>query len=141
MDPAPEVRLGADGCQLIFEGPAFAQHVGARIERGRFLRVGDSIVLDSTLPAYFAELGQSWRGWTGERVWQSAGEKLTLAARHDGIGHVLITVTIRNWDLRSERAPARTGDWSAAVVVEVEPAALEHIAAALEAIREADPDH
>ena len=141
MAPDPlAVPIGEPGCQLVFEGPTFAQHIGAHIERGGFLHAGDSVVLDPSLPRYFAELGRTWRGWVGERIWRSAGERLTLAASHDGIGHVLIRVTFRDWESRSEAGPTRQGDWSAAVVVHVEPAALEHIAAALEEIRQADPD-
>ena len=49
---------------------------------------GDALRLD----AYFADLAQRWRGWEGDREWESLG--LRLAARHDGLGHVTLDATL-----------------------------------------------
>jgi Family of unknown function (DUF6228) len=45
-----------------------------------------------TLHAYFADLAQHWRGWDGDKEWESLG--LQLAARHDGLGHVTLDATL-----------------------------------------------
>lgn len=46
------------------------------------------------LDAYFADLARDWRGWQGDRQWNALG--LRLAARHDGLGHVTLDVTLQN---------------------------------------------
>jgi hypothetical protein len=44
------------------------------------------------LDAYFADLAKQWRGWAGAKEWESLG--LQLGARHDGLGHVTLEVTL-----------------------------------------------
>jgi hypothetical protein len=71
-------------------------------------------------------------------VWESPAGNLTLAARHDGVGHVLIVATLRDWGLRAGAPMEEPGQWSASVAVEVEPAALAKIASALRDLLAAD---
>jgi len=44
------------------------------------------------LDSYFADLAKHWRGWEGDKNWEALG--LRLAARHDGLGHVTLDVTL-----------------------------------------------
>jgi hypothetical protein len=60
---------------------------------------GDALRLDS----YFGALAEDWRGWEGERGWEALG--LRLAARHDGLGHVALDVTL-------DDQPGWTERWS-----------------------------
>jgi Family of unknown function (DUF6228) len=48
-----------------------------------------------SLPAYFAALAEAWRGWDGERVWQSLESDCRLAAVHDGLGSIGLLVRLR----------------------------------------------
>jgi Family of unknown function (DUF6228) len=60
-------------------------HAEARVyERhsGEYLRLGD----------FFAHLGQSWKGWEGERAWEALG--MCMSAVHDGLGNVTLRVTL-----------------------------------------------
>jgi hypothetical protein len=67
---------------------AFADLVaeGAVCER----HSGEELHLD----AWFAELAVEWRGWQGEKQYEALG--LRLAARHDGLGHVTLDVTLQH---------------------------------------------
>jgi hypothetical protein len=49
---------------------------------------GDALHLE----AYFADLANQWRGWTGTKEWTSLG--LRLGACHDGLGHVTLEATL-----------------------------------------------
>lgn len=46
------------------------------------------------LAAFFANLAAGWRGWDGERSWESCEGDLRLDARH-AYGHVQLRVTLR----------------------------------------------
>jgi hypothetical protein len=61
------------------------------------------------LDAYFADLAAKWRGWEGKKHWEALG--LALAARHDGLGHVTLDVTLQHdyaavdpWQVRASLA-------------------------------------
>lgn len=45
------------------------------------------------LARYFEDLVESWRGWDGERVFESIERDLRLSAIHDG--HVYIAITLQ----------------------------------------------
>ena len=47
------------------------------------------------LPAYFVTLAKAWRGWDGEQAWRSLEGDIRLAAAHDGLGSVGLTVQLR----------------------------------------------
>jgi hypothetical protein len=58
--------------------------------------------LGTTLSGFVEGLAADWRGWDGVRTWRSMERELCLDARHDGLGHVSLGVTLRasvpNWD-------------------------------------------
>jgi hypothetical protein len=47
------------------------------------------------LDAFFDRLAASWRGWQGEQVWEALEHQMSIAATHDGTGHVRLRVTLR----------------------------------------------
>src|SRR5579863_1133584 len=47
-----------------------------------------------SLVAFFDDLASNWRGWDGRREWTELERELGLIATHDGLGHVLISVTL-----------------------------------------------
>ena len=47
------------------------------------------------LDAFFDRLVASWRGWQGEQVWEALEHQMSIAASHDGLGHVRLRVTLR----------------------------------------------
>ena len=56
------------------------------------------------LVEFFRQLAQDWRGWTGERVWESVEGELSIAATHHG--YVELDVQLgegphRRWSARS----------------------------------------
>ena len=44
---------------------------------------------------FFDELGAQWKGWQGEKAWQSTGSTLQLTATRDGVGHICLKARIR----------------------------------------------
>jgi uncharacterized protein DUF6228 len=60
---------------------------------------------------FLTALADDWCGWPGARRWASMEGDLAIAARHDGKGHVELTVTLRrDWP----------DGWSACLVLTVE---------------------
>jgi len=50
-------------------------------------------------PRSLADLGSidaDWKGWDGERVWQSEEAELRLAARHDKTNTVLVAAVLED---------------------------------------------
>jgi Family of unknown function (DUF6228) len=72
------------------------------------------------LADFFAALDEDWRGWEGERFWQSEDSELRLTARHDKTNTVLVSVVL------TEGAPAR---WSCEAELEVDPGVFRQLAA------------
>jgi hypothetical protein len=63
------------------------------------------INIDS-LPHFLAGLAAGWRGWEGERNWQSLESDVELTATHNGLGTIALAVTLRNdvssgWNARA----------------------------------------
>jgi hypothetical protein len=48
------------------------------------------------LGEFFTDLAKHWRGWDGEKTWESLEGDLVLSASHDGLGHVKLTVELRD---------------------------------------------
>lgn len=46
--------------------------------------------------SFFADMAQDWRGWTGEKSWSDLEERLVLVATTDSLGHVSISITLRD---------------------------------------------
>jgi hypothetical protein len=63
------------------------------------------------LVEFFGRLAADWRGWQGERVYESLEHELRLAAIHDG--HVRLAVQLRQTNLPH--------GWSAAAVIQLDP--------------------
>jgi hypothetical protein len=64
------------------------------------------------LVAFFRQLAADWRGWGGERIYESLEHDLRLTATHDG--HVRLAVQL--W-----QEPRWLPGWSAAAVITLEP--------------------
>jgi hypothetical protein len=73
----------------------------------------------TSLADFLGALARDWRGWDGEREWQSAEAELRLTARHDKTNTVLVTVEIE------EGAPPR---WRCEAELELEPGAFHQLA-------------
>ena len=70
--------------------------------------------------SFFGGLATNWKGWQGERVWNSLEGELTLKAMSDRTGHVHVVVNVR------DGAPPR---WELSVVVALEAGQLDGLAA------------
>jgi len=44
---------------------------------------------------FFADLAREWRGWSDAKIWEPFERGLRLSARHDGLGHVALRVTLQ----------------------------------------------
>ena len=71
------------------------------------------------LDVYLADLAHNWRGWDGEKAWEALG--LRLAARHDGLGHVTIEVTL-------EEGYASADRWRVRASLAVDAGGLDRLA-------------
>lgn len=72
------------------------------------------------LADFLASLDEDWRGWDGERVWESGESELKLIARHDKTNTVVIGVVLR------EGAPPR---WTCQADLELDPGCFRALAA------------
>ena len=43
---------------------------------------------------FFEELSTGWRGWPGEKKWESLEGELVLIAKSDKLGHIFLTASI-----------------------------------------------
>jgi hypothetical protein len=75
------------------------------------------------LSNFFTELERDWRGWVGDRVFESLEHDLRLGASHDG--HVRLTVDLRQSTILD--------GWAVRAVLKLE--AGEELAAAASAVR------
>jgi hypothetical protein len=78
------------------------------------------------LIGFLRELASDWRGWHGERTYESLEHDLRLTATHDG--HVHLGVKLRQTSLPD--------GWSATAIIQLEPGeemsrAAEEVAAVL----------
>jgi hypothetical protein len=125
--------VGASDALLRFDDPSsdgsslrvVLEHesVHATIRIGRQDRLG--------IVRFFDALAVDWRGWHGERGYQSEDIELDIACLHDGIGEVRIHVQLGSGPFFGE--PARP-DWTAGAWLTVEPGALRGYASALRAL-------
>lgn len=65
------------------------------------------------LVAFFAESADGWRGWQGERTYESLEHDLRFTAVHDG--HVRLSI---NRCLQQTSTPS---GWSASAVIQLNP--------------------
>src|SRR4051794_19881764 len=71
-----------------------------------------------SLADFLRSLDEGWRGWDGERLWQSEAAELRLAARHDKTNTVLVAVVLEN--------PPR---WRCEAELELDPGVFRQLAA------------
>jgi hypothetical protein len=74
------------------------------------------------LIAYLDDLAEHWQGWNSERTYRSLEGDLTLNARHDESGHVVLDV-----ELKRSHPP---NEWSAKGQIVTDPGAQMAEAAA-----------
>lgn len=84
-----------NGRRLVLDGPAPNDGYTAtlEIESGQVTCAVHEY--GNGLPGYFADLADSWRGWTGPKTYRSLESELELSAVHNGLGTVTLEVTIR----------------------------------------------
>ncbi len=66
--------------------------VGLTAEQGVFVFSHDW----AALAAFFNNLAESWRGWTGTKSWESVEHDLTIEARSDAGRHCLLSFIVRD---------------------------------------------
>lgn len=69
----------------------------------------------------FADMARDWRGWSGEKEWESLEGELRLRCSRDRFGHVFVRVRLRSG--------IDVCDWCLAATVMVEAGQLQSIAA------------
>lgn len=100
--PGDRWRARLDFVDLVAEAKVCERHSGTALELDR----------------YFASLAKRWRGWRGTREWESLG--MSLAARHDGLGHVTLDVTLDQDYAAAER-------WTVRASLFLDAGALDHL--------------
>lgn len=80
-----------DGDETVFTFDASADGLHARV-RDVTVAIWDR---DGDLAAFLQGLADDFRGWPGQRTWQSS--QLDLRAVHHSGGHVELTWTLRPW--------------------------------------------
>jgi len=53
--------------------------------------------LEVSLDSFFSGLANDWRGWEGVREWATYERGLALACAHDRLGHVRVSVELREY--------------------------------------------
>ena len=125
---ADEGTLILEGTPTAASGPYEAWDYVARLEaRSVSARVEVSDHLPDRFAQFFASLAQEWKGWAGERAYESLEPLLGISAKHDGKGLVQFTVLLR------AGARERFG-WSVSQRLSVELGQLESIAVAARSV-------
>ncbi|WP_247700365.1 DUF6228 family protein [Streptomyces sp. RM72] len=70
-------------------------------------------IWDSDLTTFLEELAAEYRGWEGERSWQTNDRDLTVSAVFRSGGHVGLTWSLQPW-------PQAAGGWGASVTTWLE---------------------
>jgi hypothetical protein len=129
------IRIDADQIRMAgYEGP----DVSIEINFGEYLHANTGIPAYSVdlkgLAEYFREMDQDWRGWSGAKELEAAGSWFALTAKHDGLGHVRLTVSVKSAYRADEF-------WSAEATLEMDAGSIGSIATQMEdwAVRFAPP--
>jgi hypothetical protein len=72
-----------------------------------------------SLADFLGDVARDWRGWDGERAWQSEETELRLTVRHNRINTVLMQVELE------DGAPPR---WRCETELELDPGAFQQLA-------------
>ncbi|MFI7870419.1 DUF6228 family protein [Streptomyces salinarius] len=70
-------------------------------------------IWDSDLTTFLKELAAEYRGWDGERSWQTNDRDLTVSAVFRSGGHIGLTWSLQPW-------PQAAGGWGASVTTWLE---------------------
>jgi hypothetical protein len=73
------------------------------------------------LPDYFETLAKDWRGWSGERRWESLEDDVALVAVHDGHGTISVRAHLRTEAFAQHR-------WSASAELLLDAGGLDRLA-------------
>jgi hypothetical protein len=92
-----EIPRGLSG----YDGASFS--VSLRVE-GLFARVLVYDIHPDHWSAFFAELAEGWRGWSGIRSQESLEHQLRIEATSDSLGHVRLRVLLRDDPVYNWRA-------------------------------------
>jgi hypothetical protein len=95
-----------------------ARLVGAGVDAS--VRCPEAAWEPRSLADFLAALAQDWKGWEGERVWQSAEVEMRLTARHEKANTVIVEVVME------DGAPPR---WRCEAELELDPGAFQQLAA------------
>ncbi|GAA1216272.1 hypothetical protein F6W70_05275 [Microbacterium maritypicum] len=114
--------LGDTGMSLDFSDPQFdesgklrslqARLHGTRLDAQLTFYVWDV----AEIVCYFRALDQDWRGWSGERQYESVEGDLVLSARH--LGRIELSVTLTG---EAARDISTHVGWTAQAIVGIEP--------------------
>ncbi len=74
----------------------------------------------SQLIHFFDDLAANWKGWKGEKQWQSLEGEFTLSCESDSLGHILMEVSLISGFYED--------DWNIKVPIVLEAGQLEKIA-------------
>lgn len=118
MEPA---RLGDATMSLEFADPRFDEsgfsHLEARLLGTRLdARLGFYAHDAAELVQYFRSLDDDWRGWSGERRFESVEGDVVLSARH--VRRIELTVSLT---AEADRDVSTSVGWTCTAVVSVEP--------------------
>jgi uncharacterized protein DUF6228 len=134
-DSALTVRIGGEPAALVIEAPTVndegSAHSFVRLDGEGALARGEMELEGwsggfQALTAYFRELAEAWRGWSGTKEWRDDGGTLSLSASHDGVGLITLRVTLSSlpYDV--------AGGWQLRLDVPLEPGSIDEMVAALE---------
>ena len=69
---------------------------------------------------FFAELASQWKGWAGEKEWNSVEGDLGLSCTSDSLGHVAMRVKLKSG--------IDQDDWCVQTVIHIDAGQLEELA-------------
>jgi len=78
----------------------------------------------SFLVDLFTSIARDWKGWTGERHWESIEGDLKVSASSDKLGHIRLETEIKNHDPED--------DWRIQVPVYLDAGSLDTIAKSID---------
>ncbi|MFJ9741886.1 DUF6228 family protein [Streptomyces sp. NPDC101166] len=110
-----DTSVGVTFCDR-FEADADCVHYAVELRAPGLTARVDGVVAwfrGSGLPAFLEGLAVDYRGWDGERCWQTDDSDLTVSAVFRSGGHVGLTWTLRPW-------PRAAGGWSASATTWLE---------------------
>ncbi len=67
--------------------------------------------------SYFEDLANNWRGWTGEKQWNSPEGEFNISSESDGLGHIAMKFKLESY-----------GSWSAQIILNLDSGQLEEVA-------------